>query len=98
MDISKLSAGGANASYPSTNNSKSSHTGKHAALYKCKVNLIARVTSQIDFLRNVAFLQDLPFSLYRFGWETCGGEGGEIGNIKTKNGQYLFPVAAWTTN
>ena len=45
--------------------------------------------------KDLAF-KDLHFSLYRFGGEICGGEGGEIGNIKTKNGQYLFPVARKT--
>ena len=60
--------------------------------YKYKVNLIAR---ERILLLNV--LQDLHFSLYRVGREICGGEGGEIGNIKTKNGQYLFPVV-WRTN
>ena len=36
------------------------------------------------FFEILVFLRGLHFQ------GTCGGEGGEIGNIKTKNGQYLF--------
>ena len=60
-------------------------TGGHATA--TKVNLIANV--KLIFL-----LKYLHFSLDRFGTETCGG--GEIGNIKTKNGRYLFPVVRKT--